>query len=501
MNETLTEETLPKKHSLKSNVIFNFISKILVLIIPLITTPYLARVLHEEGNGQISFATSIITYFILFANLGFETYGQREIAKKQDNKYEKSLVFWELIVIKTALMLVSEGVLLLFIFTIGFGDYTDLILIMSIQVIATALDVQFLFQGEEDFKSIAIRSVLLKVIGLICVFAFVKDEGDTWIYALCLSLSVIVSNLIMWPAIVKRISIIKIKDMNIWHHFIPSLMIFLPTLAVTVYSVFDKTMIGLLSSNPDYDNGCYEQAYKFNSVALLLVTIVPYVLVPRNAYDYANGNRDGMQYHINFSLHYVLMIGLPLIAGFAVLSNNLCDWFLGDGYAEVPMLLCIMSVRFVSSGFSVIFGDSIFIIIGKEKYVTLSAIVAAVLNVGLNAIFIPYWGAVGAAIATAIAESAICIVLGIFAVTKNFINIKDVLLMSIKYIISSAVMFAVIWVMQKYMPFAIWSFIVIMLAGMIVYGLMLLILRDKFTISLINRVLLSLKNKLHKKSN
>lgn len=501
MDETLTEENLPKKHSLKSNVIFNFISKILVLIIPLITTPYLARVLHEEGNGQISFATSIITYFILFANLGFETYGQREIARRQDNKYEKSLVFWELIVIKTALMLVSESILLLVVFTAGFGNYTDLILIMSIQVVATALDIQFLFQGEEDFKSIAIRTIILKVIGLVCIFVFVKDEGDTWIYALCLSLSVIVSNIIMWPAIIKRICVVKIKDMHIWRHFIPTLMIFLPTLAVTIYSVFDKTMIGLLSSNPDYDNGCYEQAYKLNSVALLLVTIVPYVLVPRNAYDYANGNRDGMQNHISFSLHYVLMIGLPLIAGFAVLSNNLCDWFLGDGYAEVPMLLCIMSVRFVTSGFGVIFGDSIFIVIGKEKYVTLSAVIAAVLNVGLNAIFIPYWGAVGAAIATAIAESVICIVLGIFAVMKKFINIKNVLLMSIKYIISSVVMFAVTWVMQKYMPFAIWSFIVIMLAGMIVYGLMLLILRDKFTISLINRVLLSLKNKLHKKSN
>lgn len=501
MDETVEEEAIPKKHSLKSNVIFNFISKILVLIIPLITTPYLARVLHEEGNGQVSFATSIVTYFILFANLGFEIYGQREIAKRQDNKYEKSLVFWELIVIKSAMMILSEGVLLLFVFTTGFGEYTTLILILSIQVIATAVDIQFLFQGEEDFRSIAIRTIILKVIGLVCIFVFVKDEGDTWIYALCLSLSVIVSNIIMWPAIVKRICAVKIKDMHIWRHFVPTLMIFLPTLAVTIYSVFDKTMIGLLSANPDYDNGCYEQAYKLNSVALLLVTIVPYVLVPRNAYDYANDNRDGMQYHINFSIQYVMLVSIPLIAGFAVLAPNLCSWFLGEGYAEVPLLLCIMSVRFFFAGLSVIFSDAIFIVIGKEKYVTLSAVIAAILNVGLNAAFIPNLGAVGAAVATAIAEASICIVLGAFAVIKKFISIKKIALMSIKYIISAAVMFVVIWLMQKYMPFAIWSFIVITLVGCVVYGLMLLILKDKFTINIIDKLFISLKNKFSKKSN
>lgn len=501
MDETLTEKAVPKKHSLKSNVIFNFISKILVLIIPLITTPYLARVLHEEGNGQISFATSIITYFILFANLGFETYGQREIARRQDNKYQKSLAFWELIVIKTLLMIVSESVLLLFVFTIGFGEYTSLILILSIQVVATALDIQFLFQGEEDFKSIAIRTIILKIAGLVCIFVFVKDEADTWIYALCLSLSVIVSNIVMWPAIIKRICRVKVRDMHIWHHFLPTLMIFLPTLAVTIYSVFDKTMIGLLSPNPDYDNGCYEQAYKLNSVALLLVTIVPYVLVPRNAYDYASGNREGMQYHIDFALHYVLMIGLPLIAGFAVLSDNLCSWFLGEGYAEVPLLLCIMSVRFIFSGLGVIFGDSIFIVIGKEKYVTLSAVVAAVLNVGLNALFIPYFGAVGAAIATAIAEASICIVLGIFAIIKKFISLKSIGLMSVKYLISAIVMSGVIYIIQKYMPYAIWSFIVITFVGILIYGLILLILKDKFVIGLLSKIFVSLKNKLHKKSN
>ena len=389
--------------------------------------------------------------------------------------------------------------LLAVVFTAGFGGYTDLILILSIQVVALPLDIQFFYQGEEDFKTIAIRTIIMRVAALACVFIFVKDEGDTWVYALCLSLATFASNLMMWPALIKRVCKVKPKDMQFRKHFLPTFIIFLPSLAVTVYSVFDKTMIGLLSANPDYDNGCYEQAYKFNSVALLLVTIVPYVLVPRNAYDYANKNEQGMKNHVYFAFRYVWMIGLPLIAGCAALAPNFCSWFLGEGYAEVPLLLCIMSVRFITSGFSVILGDSIFIVIGKEKYVMIAAFVAAGLNVGLNALMIPTLGAVGAAIATAIAEGSICIVLGIFAIAKGIISFRKVILMSWRYVLCAGIMFAALWFAQRYLPYAIWSFVAMTAAGAIVYGVLLLVLRDRFTIDLIKKSLSVFKK--HKKGN
>lgn len=495
-----TEGRAPEKKNLKVNAVYNFISKILVLVVPLITTPYLARILHEEGIGQISFVTSIITYFTLFANLGFDTYGQREIAKRQDDKYQKSLVFWEIIVVKSVLTLLSLGVLFAVSFTVGFGGYTTLVVIMSLQVLACAFDLQFFFQGEEDFKSLTIRTIFVKLVILVLIFVAVRDEGDVWLYVLFNALLLLVSNLAMWPALRKRICRVKLADMRIWRHFLPALLIFLPTLAVTIYSVFDKTMIGLLSANPDYDNGCYEQAYKLNSVALLLVTIVPYVLVPRNAYDYAGGNRERMDYHIHYAINYVFMVGFPLILGFVALAPNLSSWFLGEGYDEVPVLLCIMSVRFICSGLSVILSDSIFIVIGKEKYVIISSVVAAVFNVGLNALLIPDYGAVGAAVATAIAEGSICLVLGIIAVRQKFISLKKTALMSIKYIISALIMFAAIWFMQMYLPYTIWSFIAITVVGMVVYGLMLLILRDRFTLDILGKFIAFIRSKIHKKS-
>ena len=170
-------EKVVKKQGLKTNFVYNFISQILTLLIPLITTPYLARVLHETGNGQISYASSIITYFTLFATLGFDTYGQRQIAACQEDKDKKSQVFWEICVLKTCCTLIAYAILCALLFSIGFGEtYDRLILLMSIQVIAIPFDIQFLFRGDEDFRSIAIRTIVMRLIGLICIFVFLTIQ-------------------------------------------------------------------------------------------------------------------------------------------------------------------------------------------------------------------------------------------------------------------------------------------------------------------------------------
>lgn len=486
-----------KKRGLKSNFIYNFIGQILVLIVPLITAPYLARVLHEVGNGQYSYASSIITYFNLFANLGFDIYGQRQIARYQDDKYNKSRVFWELFLLKCITTALSLVVLASLVFSVGFGEsYNYLIMIMSLQIIAIPFDIQFLFRGDEDFKAIAIRTILMRVAALVCIFLFVKDEGDLWIYALLMSASTLGANLIMWPTIVRRISFVKPSQLKLFHHLKPAFLIFLPTLAVTIYSVFDKTMIGLLAANPDYENGCYEQAYKLNSVALLLVTVISSVMISRNAHDYQVGDKKSLENHLYFACNYVWMMGLPLIVGFAVMSENLSSWFLGEGYVEVPLLMKVMSVRFIASGFGVVFGDQLFIAIGKEKYPTIATLCAAVVNVLLNYFLIPIWGATGAAIATAVCEVVVTSVLVFFAWRHKVLSLKKVLFSSWKYIVAAGVMFVPIFFMQMYMGYSVWTFAVIVAVGVIVYFLALLLLRDSFFISMVKNVIGSVKNKI-----
>lgn len=488
------KEDKVKRRGLGANFIYNFISQILTLIVPLITTPYLSRVLREAGNGQYSYAFSIVTYFMLFANLGFDIYGQRQIAARQEDKDAKSAAFWEITALKCIFTALSLGVLYSVLWTAGFGkNYTSLIAILSVQVAIVPLDVQFLFRGDEDFRAIALRTIALKAFTLVCIFVFVRTSADTWVYCLCVSLSAAFSNLVMWPSVFRRVKIKGFGRLKLARHLKPAILIFLPTLAVTVYSVLDKTMIGLLAANPDYENGCYEQAYKINSVALLLVTLISSVMVSRNSHEYGAGNDEGVKNNIYFAARYVWLMGLPLIAGFAVLSKNLCSWFLGEGYSEVSLLLIIMSVRFVASGMGVVLGDQLFIATGREKYPTIATMCAAVLNFGLNFWLIPYFGSIGAAITTAVAEVVVTLILCICAAATHSVSVFKILLSCWKYLLAAAVMFVPIYFMQKYMPYAIWSFAAITVTGAIVYGIMLVLLRDELTLKVIKKLAGKLK--------
>ena len=497
---SLDNEQPKKKKSLKSNFIFNFISQILVLIIPLATSPYLARVLGVEISGQISFSTSIITYFTLASNFGFTTYGQREIARFQNDKEKRSQVFWEIFTIRLIFTLVSLLVLFSIIYFNVFDErYKTFLLIQTITVLACSVDLTFYYQGMEEFKLMAIRTVVVRVIGLVLIFSFVKTRNDAWLYVLFNAVTTILSYIAMWPLIYKQTQRVKIKELHIWRHFVPALLIFLPNLAVTIYSVLDKTMIGVLSSNPDYENGCYEKAYQLNGIMLLLVTLISSVMVPRNAHDYAVGDTKSLNNHIKFSFDYTWLIGLPLIVGCSVLSYSLSSWFLGEGYEEVPLLLQIMSVRFVASGIGVVVGDQLFIAIGKEKYCMIATSVGAIFNFSLNILFIKLWGATGAAITTAFTEVLVSVITVSIALKKKLINFGNFISGMPKKLISAGIMFIPIFFLNRYFAYSVWSFILIMCVGIVTYALSLLILRDKFFLSLLEKGINYLKKFFVKK--
>ena len=488
-----------KKSSLKINFIFNFLSQLMVIIVPLFTGPYLARVLHAEGNGQISFANSIITYFTLMANLGFTTYGQREIAKCRDDNERKNKIFWEIFIIRIIFSLFSFLFLTVLIEAGCFETrYVSILYLLSLQVIFSSFDISFYYQGIENFKSLAIRTLIVKILGITSIFLFVKSESDIWIYALSISLSNIIANLSMWPTVISKIKV-KNRHFNIFKHIVPSILIFLPTLAVTIYSVFDKTMIGILSANPDYENGCYDSAYKINSIVLLIVTTISSVMSSRNAYVYKSGDILTLKNNIYMASNYVWLVGIPLILGNILLSANLTQWFFGNGYEEVPILISIMSIRFIVSGFSEIFGTQIFISIGKEKYTMYSAIIAAVINLTLNYFLIPIYGALGAAIATAVCEVVMTLILGIFLLKSKLIEIKKIFLMPIKYIIAAMLMSLCIYFVNKSFEYSVWSFILCTLVGIFVYGLSLLIMRDKFFFYLCKEIFKTFKNVIVRK--
>lgn len=469
-----------KKLSLKWNFVFNFIGQVLSLIIPVITAPYLARIFHEAGNGQISFANNIITYFTMLANLGFTIYGQREVAKEQSNIDERSVVFWE--VFFSRLIFSAASIIILFVlnyFSIFGAAYREMIYILSIQVLACIFDASFYFQGIEDFRDIALRSIFVKLATLICVFIFVKTEDDIGKYLLIYSASILLGNLIMLPMLRKQIHFVPFSNLHVFKKIWPSLIVFLPSLVTTVYGSLDKLMIGYLATEgPDYQNGVYGQALKINQLILVLITVIDSIMIARNAFDYANGNRRNMKNHIYMALDYVFHVGFPLIVGMAFLADNLSSWFLGSGYKEVPLLLCIMSVRFIASGVGSVLGNELFIVVGKEKIPLVAHICTLLVNLATNFIFIPRYGAVGAAITTAIAEVIDCIVILIFAFYYKYISATKYLLLQIRPIIATAILGIYLLLVRNLLSYSIGSFLLWTVTGSLLYGFSLFLLQD-----------------------
>lgn len=470
-------------HSLKANYFYNFIGQILVLIIPLITTPYLARILLETGNGQIAFSETVISYFVIGASLGFSLYGQRQIARFQNDSYERSKVFYEIVLVRF-LFVISSCFLLLLTnsFSLYGYSYRKLIYIYVLQVVAVAFDFNFFVQGLEDFKTIALRTVLVKIVSLIFIFLFVKESTDAWIYSLIYCLSIVFSNLLIVPKISKNVIKVKFNQLEFKKHLFPAFIIFLPTLSATIYSSLDKIMIRYLCENPDYHNGCYSQALKINQTMLVLVLVINSIMIARNSKLFQENNITQIKSNVQLAYKYVIHLGVPLICGMAITANNLCSWFLGDGYKEVPILLSIMGTRFITSGIASVYGDQLFISIGKEKITTIAHITTGVVNLLLNFIFIPWLGAIGGAITTAICEFVDFIILFFMTVKFKYIDAKQFLASFIKPIIASLVMTCCIFYIERAVHYSIWSFLLIALVGFTIYIIVLFLLKDDFAL-------------------
>ena len=481
-----------KSKTLTSNFVFSLINQILAIVLPLITAPYVARILGATGNGQYSYAFSIAQYFVIFASLGFSSYGQREIAKSGDDIKKRSTIFWELFILRFLITLFSFSIFLIFGFTLGYGINSQLLIFaVSINIISVAFDLTFFFQGMEEFKMLAIRTIIIRLILISLIFIFVHTANDVWLYALITVLATLGANLIMFFSLKGRLILPNFSSLQFRKHIKPVILLFIPNIAITLYTILDKTMINIFTNGTqefkDYSNGCYEQAYKINSLALIFVTVISSIFQSRNSVLHAKSDEIGVRKNVNFAINYVWHISVPLIFGFIVLSNNLTSRFFGPGYDDTPLLMIIMAPRFLFSGLIEVFTTQTLLVYNKEKYISISTRIAAIVNITFNLILIPFIGAVGAAIATSLCELINCLFVIYIGKKMNYFAWKNFLLASIKPLIAGLIMFLTIFTIQYFWDYSILSFIVITLTGVFVYGIILLLLKDDFAFFALNK--------------
>lgn len=485
-----------KQASLLLNYIYNLLSSLLNIIFPLVTAPYLARVLHEEGNGQIAFVNSIAMYFVSFTVFGFNLYGQREVAKVKDDVNKRSDVFFELLILRVFFCMVSvSGLFLLINSPYIAPGYKGLVSICSLQIVAVVFDIRFFFQGIEDFREIAIRAITTRSLALICLFIFVKEPGDVWKYLLYSALTILVSNLLMWPKALGLIRFGGVEISSVKKRIRPAFFLYLPVLAETIFSALDSTMIGYLAVNNEYENGCYGSAIKIINVISIVMMADGLVFAARNARDYDRGNDDSLREHLSLAFRYVWMLGFPIVTGLLILSDQISLCVFGAGYEKVPILLRLFTVRVFTHGIMNVIANQYLLSSGREKICTAFNAGGITANFILNLLLIPEFGCTGAAIASIASETLLTgALIGYFALEKKYWNIS-IILQSYKYIIASVVMGIPVFLLNRLWGSKWYLVGITIIIGAAVYGLSLFVMKDEMMMVYGRRILSKHKRK------
>lgn len=470
--------------NITKNYIYNLIYQILVIILPIITIPYLSRVLGAEGIGIYGYTVSIITYFTLLGALGLANYGQREIAYVQDDRKKRSKVFWELILFRSITVITTIIVFITF-FCIE-SDYEIYYRILALELFATILDISWFFQGMEYFKKILIRNLLIKFISIILIFTIIKAQTDLWKYFCIYAGSTFLGNASLWFKLNKYVDFVKVKLKDILKHIKPTISLFIPQIATSVYTVLDKTMLGNICPNIA-EVGYYEQSQKIIKIALTLIVTITTVMMPRIAMNFSKGNKEQIKKYMQKTFNFVWFLAVPIMFGIIAISNGFVPWFFGDEYEKVSILLIMSAPVILIISFSSVIGSQFLISTNKQNVHTKAVILGAIINVILNFILLKYYQSVGAVISTIAAELFISVFEIIYVVKNKFINLKDIFYHSLRYILVGLIMFLCLLVINRFMEISIMSTLIQVLLGGIVYLGILIVIKDEFILEGINK--------------
>lgn len=465
-----------KEQSIKKNFILNTAYQILTMIIPFITTPYIARVLTADGVGIYSYTNAYQMYFAMFAALGTVSYGSREIARNRNDKEIRSRLFWEietLSVITTLICLVGWGIFILFI-----RDYKIYYLILSLSLLAVMFDISWFYTGIEHFKYIVFQNGLFRILGVVALFLFVKSKDDIAVYIAIMALTTVLANLSMWIYLPKFIQKTAIKLSNLRLHFKETLVYFIPTIATSVYTVLDKTLIGIITKDT-FQNGYYEEATKIiNMAKTVTFASLNGVLGSRISYLFAEGKTEEIKRRIQTSMDYILFMGLGICFGIIGVADRFVPLFFGQGFDEVVQLLYFFSPIVIIIGISNCLGAQYYTPAGLRKKSAVYIVIGAAVNLGLNICLIPFLRSRGAVIASVAAELLIMILY--LAKSNGYVKIKQLLSVAWKKLIAALVMVVLIRVVNYFILSDLLAVILEIVVGAGVYVLLLLLFRDSF---------------------
>ena len=414
--------------------------------------------------------------------LGLDKYASREIAYKRENKKELNNVFSQLIILRIIMLVLITTIYAIYSF---YSEYKVFLLIQSIHVVGYLLDISWVYNGLEEFKTTAIRSIVIKIINIACIFIFVKVPEDLWKYIFINAVLIFVGNIILYPNIKKYVKLEKVKIKDIIRHIPMTLKLFIPQLAIQLYLQLGKIMIEELTGDA-IQVAYYDQADRIVKLPLALITALSTVMLPRISNEYKKNNNEKVNSYINKSLEFVFFLGLPIMFGLIGIADTLVPWLLGEEYFAVIQTIKILSPIVLALCITNVIGDQYLMAVDNTKVLTISYVVGVIVNFIANIILINKHGYIGAAISMIITEIAIILIQ--ILKTRDIIDMKKMMIIILKYSIASIIMLIPVNILENININIIIITMLQVIAGIGTYIIMLLILKDYFLIDILSKI-------------
>lgn len=400
MSKKKTEAYL-KPDSAKKNILLQATYQFVILGLPLIIAPYLTRVLGSNQLGIYSYTYSIAYYFVIFAMLGIKKHGQRIIAQRKNDLSLLRKTFWSLLYVHLASSVVVLIAYYVYVVFVCAND-KHIALIQGFYVASAVVDITWFFYGIEKFKSVVLRNTLVKLCECICIFAFVKSPADLWKYTLIMSLSIFIGQAIMVPQVVHRIPRIKVSWSDIQEHFRPLITLFIATIAISLYTMFDRTLLGILSSKANV--AYYEYSNKLIKIPETLIGVVGTVLFPRVCNLLAHQDIKSAQKYMKYSITFTMMIGFGAIFGLAAISKEFIILYYGSDFAICSSVMTMMTPLILIVGLGDVFRSQYLYPMKMDQKILKIIMINAAVNLVVSGLLIPKYGVYGAVIGTSLAE-------------------------------------------------------------------------------------------------
>ena len=473
------------------NYLYNLMYQLLNIILPLITIPYISRVLGAEGLGKYSLTNAYAQYFVLFGMIGLGIYCSREVAYVRDDKLKLSKIFWELNFLRFITMSISIFIYILFCIYLVEPKNKMISIIQGLILLSSLLDISWLFIGIEKFKNVSIRNTIVKLVGVFLVFIFVKNKLQVWLYALILGGTQFLGQVIMWFDIPKEIQFFKPNREELMRHLLLSTKLFIPQIAINIYTMLDKVMLGNLVN--EIEVGMYDNAQKIIRIALTIVTSLATVTAPKIANLYKNKKINELSQNIYKSFSFVSFLVFPMAFGLIGVCKTFIPWFYGPGFDGIESMFYFGVWLMIPVSWASIIGVQVLISIKEEKKYTIAVTIGAIINLIFNIILIKKLGGVGTTISSVIAEFVGLFILVYFV--SDIVDTKRLFRTSPKYFISAFIMFLVVFNIGNLVNRTIIGTVIQIISGIVSYISIMFIIKDENLFYILNFI----KNKIKAK--